>query len=89
VEKSKRIVAGSAPGLDAPFRFVLPCFASASSSIRAPRIAFPDLGESRPFQPGCWKDAKLAQKLGQLQPSIAVLSHECMGQLAYLGQPNT
>jgi hypothetical protein len=29
------------------------------------------------------KDAKLAQKLGQLQPFIAVFPQECMGQLAY------
>jgi hypothetical protein len=28
------------------------------------------------------KDAKLAQKLAQLQPFIALLPHECMGQLA-------
>jgi hypothetical protein len=31
------------------------------------------------------KDAKLAQKLGQLQPFIAVLPLECMGQLASFG----
>ena len=31
------------------------------------------------------KDAKLAQKLGQLQPFIAVLPQECMGQLASFG----
>jgi hypothetical protein len=31
------------------------------------------------------KDAKLAQKLGQLQPFIAVFPPECMGQLAYFG----
>jgi hypothetical protein len=31
------------------------------------------------------KDAKLAQKLGQLQPPIAVLPEECMGQLASFG----
>ena len=30
-------------------------------------------------------DAKLAQKLGQLQPYIAVFPHECMGQLAAFG----
>ena len=30
-------------------------------------------------------DAKLAQKLGQLQPYIAVFPHECMGQLAVFG----
>ena len=30
-------------------------------------------------------DAKLAQKLGQLQPSIAVIPQENMGQLAYFG----
>ena len=30
-------------------------------------------------------DAKLAQKLGQLQPSIAVFPPENMGQLAYFG----
>jgi hypothetical protein len=33
--------------------------------------------------PASEKDAKLAQKLGQLQPFIAVYQHECMGQ------PNT
>jgi hypothetical protein len=27
----------------------------------------------------------LAQKLGQLQPFIAVFLQECMGQLAYFG----
>jgi hypothetical protein len=32
------------------------------------------------------KDDQLAQKLGQLQPFIAVFRHECMGQLASFGQ---
>jgi ankyrin repeat protein len=36
-------------------------------------------------QQGCEKDTKLAQKLGQLQPFIAVLPQECMDQLAYFG----
>jgi hypothetical protein len=31
------------------------------------------------------KGVKLAQKLGQLQSSIAVFPLECMGQLAYFG----
>jgi hypothetical protein len=31
------------------------------------------------------KDAMLAQKLGQLQPFIAVFPQECMGQLASFG----
>ena len=31
------------------------------------------------------KDAKLAQKLGQLQPFIAVFPPECMGQLGSFG----
>jgi hypothetical protein len=31
------------------------------------------------------KDAKLAQKLGQLPPFIAVFAQECMGQLASFG----
>ena len=31
------------------------------------------------------KDAKLAQKLGQLQPFIAVFPQECVGQLAHFG----
>ena len=31
------------------------------------------------------KDAKLAQKLGQLQPFTAVFPQECMGQLASFG----
>ena len=31
------------------------------------------------------KVVKLAQKLGQLQPLIAVFPQECMGQLAYFG----
>ena len=31
------------------------------------------------------KDTKLAQMLGQLQPSIAVYPYECMGQLASCG----
>ena len=35
------------------------------------------------------KAAKLAQKLDQLQPFIAVFPQECMGQLALLGQPHT
>ena len=35
------------------------------------------------------KDAKLAQKLGQLQPFIAVFPQECMRHLHLLGQPNT
>ena len=35
------------------------------------------------------KDTKLAQKLGQLEPFIAVFPQECMGQLAYFGPTNT
>jgi hypothetical protein len=31
------------------------------------------------------KDTKLAQKLGQLQPFIAVFPQKCMGQLASFG----
>jgi hypothetical protein len=31
------------------------------------------------------KDTKLAQKLDQLQPFVAVFLLECMGQLAYFG----
>jgi hypothetical protein len=31
------------------------------------------------------KDAELAQKLGPLQPTIAVLPQECTGQFAYFG----
>jgi hypothetical protein len=31
------------------------------------------------------KDAKLAQKLVQLQPFIAVFPQECMGQFSYFG----
>jgi hypothetical protein len=31
------------------------------------------------------KDTRLAQKLGQLQPFIAVFPQECMGQLASFG----
>jgi hypothetical protein len=31
------------------------------------------------------EDATLAQKLGQLQPFIAVFPQECMGQPAYFG----
>jgi hypothetical protein len=31
------------------------------------------------------KDAKLAQKLGQLQPFIVVFPKDCMGQLAFFG----
>jgi hypothetical protein len=31
------------------------------------------------------KDAKLAQKLAQPRPFIAVFPHECVGQLAYFG----
>jgi hypothetical protein len=31
------------------------------------------------------QDAKLAQKLGQLQPFLAVFPQECMGQLASFG----
>jgi|FLMP01.3.fsa_nt_emb hypothetical protein len=38
---------------------------------------------------GCYisgqKDAKLAQKLGHLQPFLAVFPQECMGQLASSG----
>ena len=30
-------------------------------------------------------DGKSAQKLGHLQPSMAVFSQECMGQRAYFG----
>ena len=35
------------------------------------------------------KVAKLAQKLGQLQPFIAVFPQKCMANLHLLGQPNT
>ena len=35
------------------------------------------------------KDVKLAQKLGQLQPCIAVFPQECTADLHLLGQPNT
>ena len=35
--------------------------------------------------PASEKDAKLAQKLGQLQPFLAVFPQECMGQLASFG----
>jgi hypothetical protein len=38
----------------------------------------------RPVRQG-EKDAEWAQKLGQLQPFLAVLLLECMGQLAYFG----
>jgi hypothetical protein len=31
------------------------------------------------------KDAKLAQKLGQLRPFVDVFPQECMGQLVYSG----
>jgi hypothetical protein len=31
------------------------------------------------------EDTKLAQKLDQLQPFMAVFRLECMGQLAYFG----
>ena len=31
------------------------------------------------------KDVTLAQKLGQLQPFLAVFAPECMGQLLYFG----
>ena len=34
-------------------------------------------------------DAKLAQKLRQIQPFIAVFSPECMANLHILGQPNS
>jgi hypothetical protein len=33
----------------------------------------------------CEKDAKLAQKLGKLQPFVAVFPQACMGQLASFG----
>ena len=35
------------------------------------------------------KDAKLAQKLGQLQPFIVVLHRNTWADLHFLGQPNT
>ena len=40
-------------------------------------------GEGRVCKLKVRKDAKLAQKLGQLQPFIAAFPQECMGQLAY------
>jgi hypothetical protein len=39
----------------------------------------------REFGPQVSQDAKLAQKLGQLQPFIAVFPQECMGKLASFG----
>ena len=40
--------------------------------------------DGRP-RPRSEKDATLAQKLGQLQPFIAVFPQKCVGQLAYFG----
>jgi hypothetical protein len=40
-------------------------------------------------RPPSEKDAKLAQKLGQLQPFIAVLPRNAWPNLHLLGQPNT
>ena len=55
----------------------------ASANAR-PRLAWKVVGESE-------RDAKLSQKLGRLQPFIAVFAQECMGlgNLHLLGQPNT
>ena len=49
---------------------------SYGGSVRAPRALTSCKSE---------KDAKLAQKLGQLQPFIVVFPQECMGQLASFG----
>jgi hypothetical protein len=45
--------------------------------------------EGSQWQSKIEKHAKLAQKLGQLQPFLAAFPQECMGQFAFLGQPNT
>jgi hypothetical protein len=60
-------------------------FARCAGLIACTICAVPRTG-IRLLRCGCSeKDAKLAQKLGQLQPSMAVFLLECMGQLAYLG----
>ena len=45
---------------------------------------------ARPSSTASEKEAEFVQKLGQLQPFIAVFSPECMGQLEHLwGRPDT
>jgi hypothetical protein len=52
----------------------------AATTRPASRGSLPQLSE---------KDTKLAQKLGQLQPFIAVFPQESWANLHCLGQPNT
>ena len=49
------------------------------------RRDLPDRADLYHRPPQSEKDAKLAQKLDQLQPSTAAFSQECMGKLAYFG----
>ena len=53
----------------------------------APNVGKIGLGLDSQYRPTLTgvKDAKLAQKLGQLRPFIAVFPQECMGQLASFG----
>ena len=44
-----------------------------------------DQARQQVLQHASEKDAKLAQQLGQLQPFLAVLPQECVGQLASFG----
>jgi hypothetical protein len=55
----------------------------AAHAVRGAAAKAADHGARR--APASEKDAKLAQKLGQLQPFLAALPQECMGQLASFG----
>jgi hypothetical protein len=77
-------------------RFLLLCLADEKAhpqTIGSPMFATTtiDVGGAKPFvisaKNQSEKDAKLAQKLGQLQPFTALFPPECMGQVASSG-PN-
>ena len=67
-----------------------PCATWCGDPPRPPRPPPPRAGlevraRGARAEPPSEKDAELAQKLGQLQPFIAVFPQECMGQLASFG----
>ena len=57
----------------------LPRDPRAAGGVRSPDLRRRGAGDSAAGA-ASENDAKLAQKLGQLQPSIAVFPQECMGQ---------
>jgi hypothetical protein len=68
-------------------RRALPARRASAESQAGPRAGgrFTDCGVWAHTRGASEKDAKLAQKLGQLQPFMVVFPQECMGQFASFG----